>query len=68
MSISNYPPVILNSGGPIMNLETIEGENAVASWDDRGKVERSMFSVVCLSALVPLSEYHWPRPSVGRVQ
>lgn len=49
-------PVILNSGGPIMELEAVEdgpdGERAVCSWD-HGK-SRSIFPVACLSRPVPL--------------
>lgn len=46
--------VILNSGGPLLNLETVEGDNAIVSWDDDGQLQRRMFPVACLSLLVPM--------------
>lgn len=42
--------VVLNSGGPLLKLECIEGDNAVVSWEEG----RRIIPVACLSRLVPL--------------
>lgn len=49
--------VVLASGGPLLNLECVEGDNAVVSWkDSTGKTIREMIPCVCLRRLVPLAE------------
>ncbi len=48
--------VVLNSGGPIMQVETVEGDNAIVSWkDDEGIGQRAMLSTACLSEVIRLS-------------
>lgn len=44
--------VVLNSGGPLMQLICIEGDNALVSWDG----ERALLPVACLSKLVRVVE------------
>lgn len=48
--------VVLNSGGPLLRLECIEGENAVVSWMDGDAEQRRMVPTACLSRLAPLAE------------
>lgn len=46
--------VILNSGGPLLTVECVEGNNAICTWkNDNGQhAGRAMFPVACLSRLV----------------
>jgi hypothetical protein len=48
-------PVILKSGGPVMDLESVEDGNALCRWegDDR-RICRAVFPLVCLYSCVPL--------------
>lgn len=49
-------PVVLKSGGPVMDLETIDGDNGLCSWfDDEGKISRAVFPLVCLYACIPVN-------------
>ena len=48
--------VILNCGGPLLNLECFEGDNAIVSWDDEGKTMRRQLPIACLSRLVRLND------------
>lgn len=46
--------VVLNSGGPLMKLETTEGGRGVCSWEDEDGKHFDVFPIACLSRLVPL--------------
>lgn len=52
--MSEQTKAVLNSGGPIMLVECVEGENAICSWfdDEDGVRRRKGFPVACLSWLV----------------
>ncbi len=42
-------PVVIKSGGPIMDVESVESGQALCRWmDDEGKLCRAVFRVVCL--------------------
>lgn len=48
-------PVVLGSGGPIMELESVEDGVALCSWTaDDGRLCRSRFPLPCLYACVPV--------------
>lgn len=49
-------PVVLKSGGPVMELESVEGEDALCSWTgDDGRLGRAVIPVVCLYACAPVT-------------
>jgi hypothetical protein len=41
-------PVVFVCGGPIMELECIEGTQALCSWEEGGKVHRLLFETAVL--------------------
>ena len=42
-------PVVLVSGGPVMDLVALEGENGVCEWEDNDNEQhRRLFPLVCL--------------------
>ncbi len=50
-------PVVLKSGGPIMNLRCIEGGRAFCEWDDNeNEVIRKSFPVECLYSCFEVSK------------
>jgi uncharacterized protein YodC (DUF2158 family) len=50
-------PVVLKSGGPVMDLETVEGENALCSWYGADmKLARAVFPLACLYECKPLEQ------------
>ena len=54
-------PVVLKSGGPIMDLETVEGENGLCRWEtEDSKIARATFPLACLYLCRPVV---WPDPT-----
>jgi uncharacterized protein YodC (DUF2158 family) len=48
-------PVVLKSGGPVMDLEATEGGMAVCSWRNAdGSCGRRMFPLACLYSCRPM--------------
>jgi uncharacterized protein YodC (DUF2158 family) len=48
-------PVVLKSGGTLMNLVSVEGDNALCEWyEDNGKLARAVFPLVCLYRCEPI--------------
>jgi len=45
-------PVILKSGGPIMESESIEGTDVLCRWEESGKIARAAFPIPCLCRLI----------------
>ena len=41
-------PVVLVSGGPIMDLVSVEGEYGICEWRNGRKVARAKFKLICL--------------------
>ncbi len=54
--IERKNPVVLNSGGPVMEVETVEGNRALCRWEVNNKLARAVFPVACLSRLVPFTK------------
>jgi len=52
--------VVLASGGPVMLLETIEGESGLCSWCGDVTVERHVFPLACLRYLSRIGPEHFP--------
>ena len=54
-------PVVLNSGGPPLELLCVEGDNALVEmlpqWSDDGRGWRWLLPVACFYACVPLVDY-----------
>ena len=51
-------PVVLVSGGPIMELESEENGKGLCSWrDDDGKLGRAVFPLACLYECRDMGEY-----------
>ena len=49
-------PCVLRSGGPVMELEAVEGESGVVSWDGpNGSRGRAIFPLACLYACAPVA-------------
>lgn len=46
-------PVVIKSGGPIMNVVCVEGDNVLCEWDNDGKKEQGLIGAACLYACVP---------------
>lgn len=72
--ISAPDMVMLSSGGPLMKVECVEGDQALCSWlayethyGDDGSItyqdepieQRKLFPIICLRKLVP----YYPTPS-----
>ena len=49
-------PVVLKSGGPILDLLAVEGDNAICEWAEDGEKVRRIFPVACLYRCVPLTD------------
>lgn len=49
-------PVVLNSGGTVMEVETVEGDRVLCRWEVNNKLARATFPAACLSRLVPFTE------------
>ena len=49
---SNF--VILASGGPLMEIESLENDKALCKWTDNEKIARAVFPIKCLRKLVPI--------------
>ena len=48
-------PVVLNCGGPIMELESVDDGRALCSWiDNHGKRGMATFALACLYECRPL--------------
>lgn len=45
--------VVLNSGGPLMVIESIEDGRALCRWTADGKIARGVFPLACLSRPCP---------------
>ncbi len=48
-------PVIIKSGGPIMEVLSIEGNQVLCEWQHDGKIARGVFSKVILYRLVRMT-------------
>lgn len=50
-------PVVLNSGGPVMDVEWVEGGTALCRWKDGdGKIARAVIPTACLMECRPMGE------------
>jgi hypothetical protein len=50
---------VLASGGPLMKIVAVEGENILCMWqdaEDNRKLHRALFPIVCVRRVIPLTE------------
>ena len=53
--------VIFGSGGPIMQLETVEGDQGLCSWrSEDGSHQRHLFALVMLRRIVRITPRDFP--------
>jgi len=61
--VSDKYNIVLNSGGPLMKIVTIEGDNALCSWNEgTAKDTIGLFPIACLSKLAPLDIKQGAKP------
>jgi hypothetical protein len=57
VKVTFVAPVVLNSGGDVMELVCIEGDNAIVEWENQSREKKQrLIPVACLSRLVPLEK------------
>lgn len=58
--------VVLNTGSPLMTVETIEGDQALCNCEGHdGKIQRILLPIVCLSFLTPFKSASELRSYLG---
>ena len=54
LQLETSNPVVLASGGPLMRVVCVEGDNALCGWrGEDGRQERFLFPIPCLRSLIP---------------